>query len=184
MMLLARIGSFVLLLAFAPRTALACSCSPPPPVPQALREARAVFAGRCVAARLLPKGELCQFTFEVQRTWKGIGGAKRVTVTTPSDSGMCGYGFHVGTAYIVYCEGAGRDLSTNLCTRTRQYGGIWNEDEERALDAATRKRRNTKTPNHAMERTATRRALTFPVTKISSLRSSLALGGRRSSWSR
>ena len=38
--------------------------------------------------------------------------------------------------------------------------------------------------NHAMERTATRRAFTFRVAWTSSLRSTLALGGRRSSCSR
>lgn len=39
-------------------------------------------------------------------------------------------------------------------------------------------------PNQAMERTATRRAFPFCVINTSSLRSALALGGRRSSYSR
>jgi hypothetical protein len=38
--------------------------------------------------------------------------------------------------------------------------------------------------NHAMERTATRRALTFSLTSVPSFRATLALGGRRSSYSR
>jgi hypothetical protein len=38
--------------------------------------------------------------------------------------------------------------------------------------------------NHAMERTATRRAITFAVARMLPLRSELALGGRRSSCSR
>jgi hypothetical protein len=41
-----------------------------------------------------------------------------------------------------------------------------------------------KGPNHAMERTAARRVSTFFMTKTHSLRSVLALGGGRSSWSR
>ena len=41
-----------------------------------------------------------------------------------------------------------------------------------------------KRPNHAMERTATRRAFTFSVINPLSLRATLGLGGRRSSCSR
>ncbi len=138
---LRQITAVAVLLAIAPATAFACSCSPPPPVRQALREAHAVFAGRCVAGRLLPDGDTAEFTFEVQRVWKGIGGTKRVTVTTPSNSGMCGYAFQIGTAYIVYSDAAVTGLRTIPCSRTRGYGGIWNEDEERALDVAARKQR-------------------------------------------
>lgn len=42
----------------------------------------------------------------------------------------------------------------------------------------------TNTPNHAMERTSTRRAFALRVATTLSLRSTLALGGRRSSLSR
>jgi hypothetical protein len=45
-------------------------------------------------------------------------------------------------------------------------------------------RAKPKRPNHAMERTATRRAFTFSMIKPLSLRTTLALGGRRSSYSR
>jgi hypothetical protein len=43
---------------------------------------------------------------------------------------------------------------------------------------------DSKRPNHAMERTATRCAFTFCIITTSSLRSTRALGGRRSSYSR
>ena len=122
--------------------AVSCSCSPAPPAAQELRQSDAVFAGRCVAGRLL-SDEQVEFTFEVLRTWKGTGRAKRLTVTTHPDSGMCGYPFSVGTAYIVYCGRAGGGFANRACSRTRAYRGIWGEDEERALDAATRKRRKT-----------------------------------------
>ena len=130
----------MLLMIAAAQPALSCSCSPPPPPAQELRDSDAVFAGRCVAGRLV-SNEQVEFTFEVLRTWKGTGRAKRLTVTTHPDSGMCGYQFSVGTAYIVYCGRSGGVLGTGGCSRTQTYRGIWGEDEERALDAATRKRR-------------------------------------------
>ena len=43
---------------------------------------------------------------------------------------------------------------------------------------------NRTSPNHAMERTATRRAFTFKMIKTFLLRATPALGGRRSSCSR
>jgi hypothetical protein len=42
----------------------------------------------------------------------------------------------------------------------------------------------TQKPNRAIERTATRRAFTFCVARVYSLRAARAFGGRRSSYSR
>ena len=58
---------------------------------------------------------------------------------------------------------------------------------ESSPDISVYKRVNVSPPeasNHAMERTPTRRAFAFPIAATSSLRSTLALGGRRSSCSR
>src|SRR4051812_33971426 len=67
-----------LVLAVAIQTSgFCCTCGPRSDVPQAFAEADAVFAGRCISAKLLPARdkdfpfERCQFVFEVTRTWKG-----------------------------------------------------------------------------------------------------------------
>ncbi len=104
--------------------AFSCSCGPTPSVPEAFEEAAAVFAGRCISAKLVTEhfkdGDLerCQFTFEVTRAWKGAADKKQITVETGVGSGDCGYQFTIGASYILYCnEGDGR-LWTNMCTRT------------------------------------------------------------------
>jgi hypothetical protein len=107
----------VLALAFvAPGTALACKCAQPPAPKESLKQATAVFAGTVTKIERAPKhGRLIHFA--VSKTWKGVG-KPTVTVTTGFGGGDCGYGFKKGVKYIVYCYGK-KQLSTNICTRTR-----------------------------------------------------------------
>jgi hypothetical protein len=114
-----------LLLAVAVQTAaLSCSCGPRPAVPEAFAESDAVFAGRCISAKLLPERdkdfpfERCQFIFEVTRTWKGTAEKKQITVETGVGGGDCGYQFTIGASYILYCNEAEGILHTGICTRT------------------------------------------------------------------
>jgi hypothetical protein len=62
----------------------------------------------------------------------------------------------------------------------RKRGGVWVvvDDQEMILTY------HTETPSHAMERTATRREFTSGATRTPPLATTLALSGRRSSYSR
>ena len=136
-----------LLLAVAIQTAaLSCSCGPRPAVAEAFAEADAVFAGRCISAKLLPGGdkdfpfERCQFIFEVTRTWKGTAEKKQITVETGVGGGDCGYQFAIGSFYILYCNEGDGVLHTNICARTCDLDPGWRtEAEMKQLDDAKAK---------------------------------------------
>ena len=114
--LLAALG---LLLLPAPQTQ-ACTCPEPPPPSEALKGAVAVFVGRVVEIR----GRKADYAngvlvkLRVRRAWKGVA-SETALVTTPPDSGACGYGFQSGKDYLVYAYArkSGR-FQTNICTRT------------------------------------------------------------------
>jgi hypothetical protein len=136
-----------LLLALAVQTAaFPCSCMPRPSVAEAFAEANAVFAGRCISAKLLPARdeefpfERCQFIFEVTRVWKGTAEKKQVTVETGAGGGDCGYRFAIGASYILYCNEADGMLFTDICMRTCDIDHGWRaEAEMKQLDDAKAK---------------------------------------------
>ena len=48
--------------------------------------------------------------------------SKEVTVSTGSDSALCGYNFEVGQSYLIYAGGVDvKNLQTNICTRTAKF---------------------------------------------------------------
>jgi hypothetical protein len=121
---------------------LACSCLPPPPVPEALEGADVVFRGTVQALRRvsddsapLPGFRTVAATLSVAATWKGEALAERV-VFTSGDGASCGYPFRLGDDVIVYGfvdeADPQRLVSTNLCSRSRAFA----RDEAAALDAA------------------------------------------------
>lgn len=55
----------------------------------------------------------------MEKAWKGIT-QESVTVSTSSNSGLCGYNFKMGESYLVYTYG---EYSTSICSRTRQASG-------------------------------------------------------------
>ena len=101
-----------------------CSCVGPGTPQSAVESATAVFTGTVVSVR-----ETTQSTeherwpvrvvrFRVDGAWKGVN-APEVTVLTGMGGGDCGLDFDRGLRYLVYAYGgAGRKLSTGLCTRT------------------------------------------------------------------
>ena len=142
-----RVTILCLLLAVAVQTAaLSCSCGPRPAVQEAFAEADAVFAGRCISAKLLSERdkdfpfERCQFIFEVTRTWKGAAEKKQITVETGVGGGDCGYQFTIGASYILYCNDANGVLATGICSRTCAIdSGHRVEAEMKELDDAKAK---------------------------------------------
>jgi hypothetical protein len=122
--------SFFAFLLLGYDVAEACSCKPPPPPAEALKEARAVFAGevtRVRGPRSIPvrngRGKVVAYRvtfgaevrFKVINTWKGVTADVVTVVTVPG----CGYGFVEGGRYLVYAYGDGPGLVTGMCSRTK-----------------------------------------------------------------
>ncbi|MDC3378688.1 hypothetical protein OAX78_00210 [Planctomycetota bacterium] len=133
-------------LLFAPGSAWACSCVPPPPVLQAKQDAAAVFEGRVIDVAVDEANWRTVATLEVLAVWKG-GVEIETAVVTGMGGGDCGFGFVEGDVYVVYAhataEGA---LSTNICTRSRPT----ERAETLALGASYAPRPNSAPPIRAV----------------------------------
>ncbi len=117
------VGFFALLI-FTTTDAYACSCIPSGGEPlkqqiaKAKKDSAAVFSGKVLEIIKKPENYQIVVKFQVQSSWKG-NVSKQITVTTASDSAMCGYNFEVGESYLVYTSGADvKNLRTDICTRT------------------------------------------------------------------
>lgn len=97
-------------------SALACTCAPPPGPQESLAASDAVFTGTVVS--VTPGEGTNRVVFRVEGAWKGAK-CGEVTVSTALDEAACGYGFQVGTSYLVYATKHQGKLSTNICSRTR-----------------------------------------------------------------
>jgi hypothetical protein len=102
----------------------ACSCLPfgdesvAKQVARAKNDARVVFSGRVLEVIRNPEKHQITVKIKAEKSWKGTV-PRRVTITTASDSALCGYNFEVGKSYLIYAQGAdAKNLQTNLCTRT------------------------------------------------------------------
>jgi hypothetical protein len=99
----------------------ACSCFTPEGIPiekqvkDAFTKSSSVFVGQVVEVVKKPDNNLIKF--RVEKSWNNKF-QKEITVSTPSNSAMCGYEFVVGKKYLVYANGENANLSTYLCTRT------------------------------------------------------------------
>lgn len=104
-----------------PNPSFACKCAPPPGVPDALREATAVFEGR-VTQQSAQDLEL-EVTLNVVQAWKGVQ-TETIRVRTRADSAACGVPFATGESYLVYATqraagNSGTALEVLRCGRTR-----------------------------------------------------------------
>jgi hypothetical protein len=128
---------------FVSRNATGCSCAPPEPPSEAVREAAAVFVGEAIDANtphlsrtwLLIKGLSARwfdtpkpsdsnfaaadrrYTFRVERAWKGPPLSEFVIITGDG-GGDCGIPFELGKRYLVYAYDYGGFYYTGMCTRT------------------------------------------------------------------
>lgn len=100
----------------APFDALACTCAPNPPVPDAVDKSTRVFLGTVTSIER-HHGLLEHVTFQVSEHFKGSPVAT-VQVENHASGPMCGYPFHEGIQYIVYARGSDGELHTSSCTRT------------------------------------------------------------------
>ena len=111
--------TFLVLLATAPRAAVACTCVPPPGPLEALSQSDAVFSGKVL--RIYTDkgqyGEVHRVQFDVDAYWKGEHGAQ-LLIETATNSAACGFNFEEGKQYLVYGFLHDSILRTNICTRT------------------------------------------------------------------
>lgn len=115
-------------------TASACTCIPPNPkltkrqqVGAALKNSGAVFSAKIVAVKISDAAQQqVTYTIEVIRVWKGK--VPRITtISTGSNSAMCGSEFIEGETYLIYAGDGGKDgFFTNYCTRTARLN--WTTD--------------------------------------------------------
>lgn len=106
--------------------AAACSCVPPAStltvkqqVVKAMKNSGAVFSAKIVAVKDDARGgQQITYTIEVNRVWKGKV-SKTTTISTGSNSAMCGFNFAEGGTYLIYAGGTSKDgFHTTHCTRT------------------------------------------------------------------
>lgn len=106
------------LLACIPSLAEACSCVQPQSPCAAQASGTPVFVGTPVSIAVNPTNpQELTVSFDVEDSLVGTTPAT-VQVTTPTDTGMCGYPFAIGTKYVVYGDNNGGRMTTSLCTRT------------------------------------------------------------------
>ena len=125
--------------------AWACSCVPPPSVEESFKSTDAVFTGTVMKIEqefdttvndhgdtIVLFGQVKTVTIKLDTDYKSTNTKKGaiITIKTASNSAACGYYFQKGKKYIVYAYTNKEDgmLSTNLCTRTKQY------DEQEAAE--------------------------------------------------
>ncbi len=101
----------------APRLARACSCLPPQPPAQAMKDSAAVFEAR-MFAQSPADHDLIRYEFEVSRVWKGDVAARAV-VFSHKHGATCGRSYKVGVTYLVYARDQDGRLRDGLCSRTR-----------------------------------------------------------------
>ena len=99
-----------------PADALACSCIPPQPVPDAVEDATRVFVGEVADIDRIDAFHR-RVTFQVTEHFKGSP-VETLELVTASDGVMCGYLFNEGSTYVVYAHGEEGDLGTGSCSRT------------------------------------------------------------------
>lgn len=105
--------------ALAPGSAAACSCVEITAA-DAFAAHAAVFEGRVLEVRRPedPSGALVA-VIEVVQQWKGVS-SERVEVSTPAATSLCGIPFEPQTSWLIYADGEGAALTTDLCQRTRR----------------------------------------------------------------
>jgi hypothetical protein len=95
---------------------LSCSCLPLSMDDQH-KASNLIFVGRVMET--LPSTNNKQVRFKVAHVYKGKN-TPTITITTASDSAMCGYNFETGKDYLVYGTTKNRTHSVSLCSRTTE----------------------------------------------------------------
>lgn len=120
------VGSVLLVSVIAPvGEALACACVPLGSPCAAIEKSDAViFSGVALevssprdSADLPASERLVRVRFSVNEPFRGAS-ARTIVVSTPEDSGMCGYEFKAGESYLVFASRTAQGVFTSVCSRT------------------------------------------------------------------
>lgn len=111
--LLVAVPLLITILVTTNKPAYACRCSQFPSPQDALKGAKAVFAGKVISVNAAGSA-----TFSVSQIWKGEV-LQQLVVTSPSGN-SCSFNFQQGQDYLVYASGENGSLTTGLCDRTKQ----------------------------------------------------------------
>ena len=103
---------------FSTTEAFGCKCLVEKLVENEYQRKTAIFSGKVVG--IVKDGAFIRrVKIRVENSWKGDA-AKIVTITTPSDGGMCGYSFVKGASYLIYANGNEKNgLLVDICSRTK-----------------------------------------------------------------
>ncbi len=120
------------LLSLLTTNAFACSCIEIRNLTQVFNETDAIFLGSVIQSEVLGNPEEFdtnglktlvyrggrKATFRVVKSWKGPQ-EEIIAVVTGEGGGDCGFDFIVGHSYLVYAHNINGELSTGICSRTR-----------------------------------------------------------------
>jgi hypothetical protein len=125
---------------------MACSCVPPPPFEQSVKQADAVFVGEVASSDPVNGRQrftgitvdgLVSYSFAVEEVVAGDVGSG-AEVISHSSGATCGFPFQEGDRYVVFADERDGRLETNLCSRTEtinetvSFGGEAPTGETRA----------------------------------------------------
>lgn len=120
------LASFAIISFFTVTGVSACSCLPPAPPADAIKEVDAVFVG--VVSDISSSDDLnVRATFTVSGSYGDEGLSNELGIITARDSAACGVNFEDGKEYLVYATKDEGEYTTNLCSRTTEIG-FANED--------------------------------------------------------
>jgi hypothetical protein len=120
----------ILLSLVSPSLVFACKCIlEDTSLKDEIEESDIVILGQCISAELLKQNDpdsgltyLINYTFHVQKSWKGKTKGQKVVVQTGVGFGDCGYPFRLGLSYLIYGHIDKGRAYTNICTRSRDAG--------------------------------------------------------------
>jgi Tissue inhibitor of metalloproteinase len=103
---------------------------------EAFGNSKAVFIGQVVSGKspermsdaFALKTNQLEFGFDVKTAYFGADPAEPITVSTGIGFGDCGFPFEKGETYLVYAYESDGKLKTSVCSRTKHYSRI-SEDE-------------------------------------------------------
>jgi hypothetical protein len=111
--------SFAIISFFTISGVSACSCLPPAPPAEAMKEVDAVFIG--VVSDVSSSDALnVTATFTVSGSYGDKGLPNELEIVTARDSAACGINFEDNKEYLVYATIDGEEYYSNLCSRTTE----------------------------------------------------------------
>jgi hypothetical protein len=109
------IGCLSIHFASYPHTAFACTCIPPKPPGEALKQASVVFAGEVSSIKTEKNSAIIEI--KVEKVWKGQV-IKTIVLETSKWESDCGYSFSIGKRYLIYAGGK-EPFTASRCSRTK-----------------------------------------------------------------